>query len=279
MFVTMGRRKKEREPKHESKRSPSVLKKHRNFVLARDGFRCRVCGQDENDGITKLHIDHIIPVSKGGINDVENLQTLCAACNYGKHNILLDDFSWLEVFQKQVQRIIRIRYRGIESDTEGWHNIDEKTELAPILKYRFEIFKACRFRCCVCNRDTSDGVKLLIDHKGNKLQALCEDCSNEKSDMLFLLLNLAKQRQTWKWLQKIEECRQIEAKTRQEQRSQQAWERQRQRIEEWQKWWIERRQDFRLIKEFVDPILPYSPIVILVATVLGILFWLATLML
>ena len=47
---------------------------------------------------------------------------------------------------------------------------------------------------------------------------------------------------------------------------------------EWQKWWIERRQDLRRIKEFTDPILPYSPIVILVTIVLGILFWLATLM-
>ena len=52
-------------------------------IIKRDGFKCRACGRGLEDGI-KLEIDHIIPKSKGGSSDPDNLQTLCFDCNRGK---------------------------------------------------------------------------------------------------------------------------------------------------------------------------------------------------
>lgn len=52
-------------------------------ILKRDNFRCQICGSTANDG-AKLHIDHIIPVSKGGQTVPNNLRTLCDRCNLGK---------------------------------------------------------------------------------------------------------------------------------------------------------------------------------------------------
>ena len=52
-------------------------------VLRRDGFRCQICGASQADG-AKLHVDHIIPVSKGGKTELNNLRTLCDMCNLGK---------------------------------------------------------------------------------------------------------------------------------------------------------------------------------------------------
>ena len=52
-------------------------------VLQRDNFRCQFCGRGQQDGV-KLHIDHIVPVARGGRDDEENLQTLCGECNLGK---------------------------------------------------------------------------------------------------------------------------------------------------------------------------------------------------
>ncbi|MBR3743160.1 MAG: HNH endonuclease [Clostridia bacterium] len=56
-------------------------------ILKRDGYRCRICGATQADGV-KLHVDHIIPVSKGGRTEPSNLQTLCERCNLGKSNKL-----------------------------------------------------------------------------------------------------------------------------------------------------------------------------------------------
>ena len=56
-------------------------------VLTRDNFRCVFCGKSPATNIgTRLHIDHIIPFSKGGNSTFENLQTLCEECNLGKSN-------------------------------------------------------------------------------------------------------------------------------------------------------------------------------------------------
>lgn len=52
-------------------------------ILKRDNYMCQVCGSTVQDGV-KLHVDHIIPVSKGGLTVKSNLRTLCDRCNLGK---------------------------------------------------------------------------------------------------------------------------------------------------------------------------------------------------
>jgi 5-methylcytosine-specific restriction endonuclease McrA len=47
-----------------------------------------MCGRDRYDGV-KLEVDHIIPVLKGGSDDISNLQTLCFDCNRGESDKIL----------------------------------------------------------------------------------------------------------------------------------------------------------------------------------------------
>ena len=55
-------------------------------ILERDQFTCQYCGQSAPD--VRLEVDHIIPVTKGGTDEIENLKTSCYACNMGKNNRL-----------------------------------------------------------------------------------------------------------------------------------------------------------------------------------------------
>ena len=56
----------------------------RHEVFKRDGYKCVECGKTNNE--TTLHADHIIPVTQGGKDELDNLQTLCQACNLAKSN-------------------------------------------------------------------------------------------------------------------------------------------------------------------------------------------------
>lgn len=57
----------------------------RQKIKDRDGFTCKKCGASlEQEPHLLLEIDHIIPVSKGGLTTEDNLQTLCWRCNRSK---------------------------------------------------------------------------------------------------------------------------------------------------------------------------------------------------
>lgn len=63
----------------------NITKGLRYDVLKRDRFKCRLCGRNPaDDPKVKLHVDHIVPVAKGGETVIKNLQTLCSDCNLGK---------------------------------------------------------------------------------------------------------------------------------------------------------------------------------------------------
>ena len=62
-----------------------ISDKMRYQVLKRDNFKCCTCGASPaKDPAVELHIDHVIPWSKGGKTEFDNLQTLCSKCNLGK---------------------------------------------------------------------------------------------------------------------------------------------------------------------------------------------------
>ena len=72
-------------------------------IIARDEEFCQICGKKiemphlpdgrpylcYGYGKSPFHIDHIIPVSKGGKTTEKNLQLACAKCNMQKGNRIL----------------------------------------------------------------------------------------------------------------------------------------------------------------------------------------------
>ncbi len=67
------------------KKQKQLLSSKRKFysteVEKRDGYYCRSC-----IAFSDLQLDHILPVSHGGLTKLENLQFLCKNCNVNKSN-------------------------------------------------------------------------------------------------------------------------------------------------------------------------------------------------
>ena len=61
----------------------AISKPRRFQILKRDNYRCQLCGKSADDGV-RLHVDHRVPLAKGGSNEDDNLWTLCEPCNLGK---------------------------------------------------------------------------------------------------------------------------------------------------------------------------------------------------
>jgi hypothetical protein len=57
-------------------------------VLIRDNHKCQSCGSDK-----KLEFDHIVPVSKGGSSEADNIQLLCRSCNRSKRALSKEEFA------------------------------------------------------------------------------------------------------------------------------------------------------------------------------------------
>ncbi len=62
----------------------------RYLVLKLANGHCALCGASVRD--TPLDVDHIIPRSRGGSNDLANLQALCYRCNRAKRDRDTQDF-------------------------------------------------------------------------------------------------------------------------------------------------------------------------------------------
>lgn len=88
-----------------SKMSPKI----RYNVLCRDEFKCAACGRTKDN--CNLEVDHIVPVSKGGLTVYENLITLCFDCNRGKS----DDMN--EFWQRNMLQLAK--HRTLSSGLEN----------------------------------------------------------------------------------------------------------------------------------------------------------------
>lgn len=85
----------------------NISKTVRFEVFKRDSFTCQYCGKNAPDAV--LEIDHIIPVSKGGDNDISNLITSCFDCNRGKSNKKLTENKTIKLQKQELDKLNKRR--------------------------------------------------------------------------------------------------------------------------------------------------------------------------
>lgn len=85
-----------------NKKSPQL----KILLIERDGHKCNTCNAELH-----LTIDHIIPLSRGGSDNIENLQLLCRSCNSQKNNKRLsyepipqEKIKWSEISKRVIPR-------------------------------------------------------------------------------------------------------------------------------------------------------------------------------
>ncbi len=117
-------------------------KEIRKKVLLKSKGRCAHCGKPLTEKLST--IDHIIPISKGGTNDYNNLAALCDSCNSDKgdeivapvayfkyleeehirevkrnHDEYCEDVSWLTTKNYMREDRVEMRYMGFSKVLKG----------------------------------------------------------------------------------------------------------------------------------------------------------------
>ena len=64
----------------------------RQQIMRRDNYTCQICGKYMPDG-RDIHIDHIVPIARGGKTVPDNLQVLCSHCNLSKGAKMPDEYA------------------------------------------------------------------------------------------------------------------------------------------------------------------------------------------
>lgn len=102
-------------------------------VLLRAGRRCESCGASVAD--KAIDVDHIIPRSLGGLNDISNYQALCWECNTNKGNRDKTDFQELE--KQYAHREDGCLFCDLESKDKG--RIVAENSLAYVIRDGFAV--------------------------------------------------------------------------------------------------------------------------------------------
>jgi len=92
-----------------------IRRERRLALYMRDGLACVWCGSGlEDEGVT-LSLDHVVPVSQGGVNGSRNLVTSCRKCNSVRGDRSLEEFACA---------VASYLNRGITADSIITHALD-----------------------------------------------------------------------------------------------------------------------------------------------------------
>jgi len=94
-------------------------------VFQRDNHTCQYCGRKAPE--VKLEVDHLLPVSKGGTDEFDNLVTSCRECNSGKLAKIIKAFTggytkeeWREHIRRKRAEALQERRAQLDGVMQYW---------------------------------------------------------------------------------------------------------------------------------------------------------------
>lgn len=115
------------DPVEKTEKRKKFSQSERETIYNRSEGRCGICGRFVPYG--EFTVDHIVPLAKGGKNDLDNLQCACKSCNQLKGSMDYETFT---------QKAVAIILMRAEADQ------DFREELYKVLKSRKRIRKKIR---------------------------------------------------------------------------------------------------------------------------------------
>jgi hypothetical protein len=85
-----------------------------NQLMIIQGGRCAGCARR----LRNYHVDHVMPLTKKGRNDISNLQLLCPPCNLRKSSKHPDEWAYETLRSKKTSRGWCHRMRSTRHDAE-----------------------------------------------------------------------------------------------------------------------------------------------------------------
>ena len=96
------------------------INKHlRLQVLIRDRQKCCICGRSKDE--VPLEVDHIVPISRGGNDEMSNLAALCKDCNSGKSDYSFSDYTTISIMPDDIERHFRFYHDDKIGLSEQYH--------------------------------------------------------------------------------------------------------------------------------------------------------------
>jgi hypothetical protein len=88
----------------------------REIVRKRDGQRCYYCGAIASNG----HVDHLVPLSRNGTDNLSNLAWACQSCNTAKGSMTADEF-------------LAVKYQKVSTEQVDEVEPEQPVEFSPAL--------------------------------------------------------------------------------------------------------------------------------------------------
>lgn len=107
--ISLGEKRHKKEKKRKRKK---FTKEERKIIYQKNDEICYLCGG--NITLSSFEIEHRIPKSKGGTDDLNNLFPCCHCCNTIKHDIYPDDF------EKKISQIFLYQMGKRHEDKLKW---------------------------------------------------------------------------------------------------------------------------------------------------------------
>ncbi len=96
----------------------TMLPLSRRTVMARDQYTCQYCGATPLRA--DLTIDHIMPRSRGGVTDWDNVVVACRSCNQKKGNRTPKEAQMQIMRPAQRPRYVALAFLGEPTHREVW---------------------------------------------------------------------------------------------------------------------------------------------------------------